>query len=92
MPLLDMMNHSLTPNVGVTPYYDKNENQSFLVATALRDIEPNEQLCVSYGNLSNIHLAQKYGFTLYGQQYAEQDDRNTVQANFTFGEYGQILF
>ena len=57
MPLLDMLNHSLEPNVGIFPYHDKLDNKSFVAVRALKDIAPNEQLTVTYGSLSNIHLA-----------------------------------
>ena len=56
MPLFDMLNHSSTPNVAIRPYQDRTESDSFLVLEALRDIKPNEQLTVSYGTLSNMHL------------------------------------
>ena len=56
MPLFDMLNHSATPNVAIRPYQDRTESDSFLVLEALRDIKPNEQLTVSYGTLSNMHL------------------------------------
>lgn len=92
MPLLDILNHSLQPNVAILPYVDKLDEKSFLVLKALRDIEPNEQLTISYGELSNIHLAQKYGTTLYGAGLEEQDKRNVVQANYTYGDYQQILY
>lgn len=63
MPLMDMVNHSSSPNVGIMPIHDKMTASSYLVMRALRDIEENEQLTISYGNLSNLHFIQKYGFT-----------------------------
>lgn len=42
MPILDLMNHSLDPNVGIIPYHDKMDNMSFLEVRALKDIAPNE--------------------------------------------------
>lgn len=89
LPVIDLLNHSLTPNVGVFPYHDKIDDKSFLVVKALRDIEPDEELTMSYGNLSNIHLVQKYGFTLGAQA---QDERNTLQANYPYGEYQQVVY
>jgi SET domain-containing protein len=56
MPLLDLLNHSPEPNVAIRPHVDRTEGESFLVLQALRDIQPDEQLTVSYGGLSNMHL------------------------------------
>lgn len=39
MPFLDMLNHSRTPNVAITPFVDKlGGDKSFLQLHALRDI------------------------------------------------------
>lgn len=39
MPFLDILNHSRTPNVGIFPWVDTlDDNNSFLVLRALRDI------------------------------------------------------
>lgn len=68
-PFFDMLNHSRNPNVGIVPFVDKFDGEkSFLMLQALRDIGPNEQLTMSYGNLSNAHLLQKYGFTLFDDE------------------------
>lgn len=64
MPLLDYINHDPSPNVIARPHHDKVNDQSFVVIEALQDIEPGSQLLMSYGNLANTHLIQKYGFTL----------------------------
>ena len=42
LPLLDLLNHSNEPNVGLMPMYDQFEDRSFLILKALRDIEANE--------------------------------------------------
>ena len=68
MPLIDMINHSFTPNVVALPYEDKISNASFIIVKAIRDIAKDEQLFFSYGNLSNNHLIQKYGFTVENNQ------------------------
>ena len=57
MPFLDMINHSRTPNVAVLPHIDKFDGErSYLVLKALKDIQPNEQLSLSYGEFSNSHF------------------------------------
>ena len=69
MPFMDFLNHAPSPNSGVFPLVDKmQDNHSYLVLKALKDIEEDEQLTITYGNLSNMHLIQKYGFTLQGDQ------------------------
>lgn len=69
IPLLELLNHTHSPNVGILPYVDKvHDDHSYLLLKALRDIEAGEQLTVSYGKLSNMHLVQKYGFTLLEEE------------------------
>lgn len=43
---------------------------------------------MSYGQLSNIHMAQKYGMTLTGER---QDALNVLQANYPYNDYEQIV-
>ena len=89
MPVFDLLNHSLEPNVAILPYHDALEDKSFLVLKALREIQPNEQLMVSYGDLSNMHLIQKYGFTSVSSL---QSPLNVVQASYSYGDYQQIVY
>lgn len=63
LPVMDLLNHSNSPNVALRPMHDKVFNRSYVTMTALKDIEPEDQLTVSYGSLSNIHSVQKYGMT-----------------------------
>ena len=62
MPLIDFVNHSLEPNCMAIPYHDKVDDESYVILKAIRDIAPNEQVTMSYGDISNTHLIQKYGF------------------------------
>lgn len=84
MPLLDMLNHSNSPNVGVFPVHDRLTDKSFLALRALRDIKEDEQLTISYGALSNAHMVQKYGFTMVDEA---QDLLNVVQGSYSYGDY-----
>lgn len=69
MPFMDLLNHAPTANTAIYPLVDKmHDNHSYLVLKALKDIEEDEQLTISYGNLSNMHLIQKYGFTLQSDE------------------------
>ena len=42
MPVLDMLNHSLTPNAAILPFVDNFDQNSYLKLVALKDISPNE--------------------------------------------------
>jgi hypothetical protein len=42
MPVLDMLNHSLTPNAAILPFVDQFDQNSYLKLVALKDISPNE--------------------------------------------------
>ena len=63
MPLLDFINHSFDPNVVALPFHDKINNESYVIVQAIKDIKKHDQILMSYGNLPNTHLIQKYGFT-----------------------------
>ena len=90
LPFMDFLNHAREPNCGIVPYIDKlNDNHSYFICQALRDIEPNEPLTISYGNLNNIHFVQKYGFTMFDE---DQDLYNNVQGGYHFGDYQQIVY
>jgi len=56
VPPLDFINHSADPNVIVTPYHDKINDQSYVVVNSLKEIPAGEQLTMSYGNLPNTHF------------------------------------
>eukprot|EP00347_Sterkiella_histriomuscorum_P016609 403352531 len=88
LPLVDMINHSpsFQPNVVVLPYEDKLNSESYIIIQAIQDIQENEQLYQSYGNLSNTHLIQKYGFTL------EQNPNNMIQHSFPFGSFERYTY
>ena len=89
LPIIDLLNHSNEPNIGLRPMHDKVEDCGYVTITALRDIKADEQLTISYGPLSNIHCAQKYGMTLADEK---QQGLNVVQANYPFNDYENIVF
>ena len=62
LPLMDFINHSTEPNCVVISHHDKVADQSYAVLRTIRDIGENEQITISYGDLPNTHLIQKYGF------------------------------
>jgi len=76
IPLLDMCNHSFTPNAR----WEFNDDSYSLVAT--KDIGTGEEICISYGDKSNEELMYLYGFCTPDNQndtvmllaYLEEDD------------------
>ena len=84
MPLMDMLNHSNTPNVAIRPFVDKIENQSFLTLQALRDIGPDEHLTVNYGQLNNMSFILKYGFTMFDDS---QFENNMIDTAYRYKDY-----
>jgi hypothetical protein len=63
LPIMDYVNHSSSePNIDIQPYHDYTHGNSYLVATALRNIEPGEQLLRHYGEDTNRNYMNKYGF------------------------------
>ena len=56
VPLLDFVNHAADPNCVAIPFHDAVDDQSYVVLKAIKDIEPNQQLTISYGELPNTHL------------------------------------
>lgn len=73
LPLIDMANHSFTPNAKVRALHSNNNNNTntymkgssrgvALAMVALKDIKVEEEITLSYGNLSNDFLLMDYGF------------------------------
>ena len=86
VPLLDFVNHSHEPNCMAIPFHDKVDDQSYVILKATRDIEANEQVTMSYGDLPNTHLIQKYGFV---------QPNNPIKKSictFPFREYDSLLY
>ena len=56
-PIFDMLNHAEEPNCDWSA-------ESGAKIYAARDIEPGEELMISYGEHGNDQLVNSYGFTL----------------------------
>ena len=65
VPYLDLLNHSNDYNSWF--YYD--EKRDGFVLFAIKDIEKNEEITISYGKLNNIYLYTMYGFTIKDNLY-----------------------
>lgn len=59
LPLIDMCNHSFSPNCKLQPQKDKS-----LQLVALEHIPQQQPLLLSYGNLPNDFLLMDYGFVV----------------------------
>ena len=53
---------------------------------SLRDIGENEQITISYGDLPNTHLIQKYGFVL------PENSNKKVSAHLPYREWQALLY
>lgn len=74
LPLIDMCNHSFTPNCEVLP-----TTSGALGLFAKRKLEAGEPLLISYGNLSNDFLFMDYGFII------ADNPHDKVQLRFDIG-------
>lgn len=70
-PIAEYLNHSNDPNwvLELSKKMIREVEVPIVKWLATKDILIGDQLMVSYGNLSNMHLIQKYGFTLEDNQY-----------------------
>ena len=66
VPFLDLLNHNNDYNTWFI-YDEKREGFSLY---AIKDIEKNEEITISYGRLNNIYLYSMYGFTLKDNIYS----------------------
>lgn len=78
LPLIDMCNHSFSPNAKVIGSKARNKNDS-LFMVAMRDIAADEPIMLSYGNLPNDFLLLDYGFLI------EHNPYDTVKLSFDVG-------
>lgn len=86
-PIIDMVNHSFEPNCEVTGKYVANN--SFVILKSAKAIEPEEELSISYGEISNNELFFKYNFVVSPNPYSYM----VVRLNYEEAEdYADILF
>ena len=64
-PIFDLFNHQVKPNCDWTTIDQNVEIQ------AVNDVNPGEELFVSYGHGSNKELLMNHGFTLSGTQVSK---------------------
>ena len=65
VPFLDLINHQNNYN----SFYNFDYNSNTFILYAIRDIQINEEITISYGKLNNIELFNYYGFTLKNNQF-----------------------
>ena len=65
VPYLDLFNHVNNFNT----FYYFNDKRNGYVLFAMRPIEKNEEVTVSYGRINNLHLFNVYGFTLKDNEH-----------------------
>ena len=64
LPLIDMCNHSFQPNCSL-----KASDNGDVQLVSLQNIDSNQPLLLSYGNLSNDFLLMDYGFVVPGNPF-----------------------
>ena len=69
-PVIDLINHSSTPNTCILISRDTNSKTRRFYLKALRDIKKDEQITINYGNIGNIELMDQYGFFQKDNQYS----------------------
>lgn len=77
LPLIDMCNHSFSPNAKVVGSGKPGNNSLSMVA--IKDIAIDEPILLSYGNLPNDFLLLDYGFVI------AQNPHDTVKLAFDVG-------
>jgi hypothetical protein len=77
LPLIDMCNHSFSPNAKVVGSGKPGNNSLSMVA--IKDIAIDEPILLSYGNLPNDFLLLDYGFVITQNPY------DTVKLAFDVG-------
>ncbi len=65
-PVADLLNHSFEPNATLDLEKDITERRLYFTVRSLRSINKDEQVTINYGPLSNLVLAQRYGFVVEG--------------------------
>ena len=65
VPYLDLLNHSNDYNSWF--YYD--EKRDGFILYAIKNIEKNEEITISYGKFNNLYLYSMYGFTIKDNIY-----------------------
>lgn len=78
LPLIDMCNHSFSPNAKVVGTSSRKTKGS-LSLVAVRDIAADESIMLCYGNLPNDFLLLDYGFVIEDNPY------DTVKLAFDVG-------
>jgi len=67
-PVIDLLNHSFEPNAVIVPNVEFKE-KCFEVSS-IKDIKKHEQILVSYGDLGNIDLIERYGFVVEDNKHS----------------------
>ena len=65
VPFLDLINH----NNNYNSWFFYDEKRDGFILYALKDIEKNEEITISYGQFNNIYLYTMYGFTIKDNIY-----------------------
>ena len=78
VPMLDSINHSEDPNCEVCFESD------YYIVRSIREIHPNEQIFVNYGNFSEERFLESYGFL-------PNLHSSSLNADGSFSSYRKLL-
>lgn len=70
----------------VTGQWNENLSDSFLTLKSTRDIQKNEELLISYGEINNHELLAKYGFMINDNPYSEMK----ISLDFDLNDYSNF--
>eukprot|EP01017_Pseudomicrothorax_dubius_P010207 TRINITY_DN13617_c0_g1_i4.p1 TRINITY_DN13617_c0_g1~~TRINITY_DN13617_c0_g1_i4.p1 ORF type:complete len:369 (-),score=60.31 TRINITY_DN13617_c0_g1_i4:61-1167(-) len=80
-PIVDLANHSFTPNTAIDGFYNATASESFVTLRSLREIAPEEEITINYGDLPNLDLLSRFGFTVPNNNF------NTLSIPLNFDEW-----
>ncbi|CAN7094105.1 unnamed protein product [Brassica rapa subsp. narinosa] len=79
LPLIDMCNHSFSPNVRIIQEQDGSDSNTLVKVVAETQVKENDQLLLNYGCLSNDSFLLDYGFVVESNPY------DTIELNYDEG-------
>ncbi|KAF3331542.1 histone-lysine N-methyltransferase setd3 [Carex littledalei] len=75
LPLIDMCNHSFTPNASIVQERDATSPNMSVKVVAKKEIEQNTPVTLNYGCLSNDFFMLDYGFVVPSNPYDQVELR-----------------
>ncbi|KAL0695458.1 hypothetical protein Bca4012_062638 [Brassica carinata] len=95
LPLIDMCNHSFSPNVRIIQEQDGSDSNTLVKVVAETEVKENDPLLLNYGSLTNDSFLLDYGFVVESNPYdtieIKYDERLLNSASMAAGvAYGKF--